>query len=142
MKRRTAREKAVQCLFQMDMAEVSLEDAMDMVLEDVEAEADTDYLLSLVQGTIDHLEQIDKEIKKYLRGWQLERIANVDRAILRLAFYEIMYEEDLPEKVALDEAIELAKTFSDAQSYRFVNGVLSSFLQRREQTGVETGEFH
>ncbi|MFP3513431.1 transcription antitermination factor NusB, partial [Peribacillus sp. SIMBA_075] len=75
---------------------------------------------------------IDAEIKKYLRGWQLERIANVDRAILRLAFYEIMFEAETPDKVVMNEAIEIAKLFSDEQSHRYINGVLSSFLQTRE----------
>jgi N utilization substance protein B len=131
MKRRTAREKAVQCLFQIDMADVKLDDAVNMVLEDNEQE-DSEYMLFLVKNTLKHLPAIDAEIKKYLRGWQLDRIANVDRAILRLAFFELMHEKETPEKVVLNEAIELAKLFSDEQSYRFVNGVLSSYLQARE----------
>ncbi|WP_126427523.1 transcription antitermination factor NusB [Brevibacillus marinus] len=135
MKRRTAREKAVQCLFQIDMAQVGLSEAIEMVMEGEEEEG-LDYLTFLVEGTIQHLPQIDHELKKYLRGWQLERIANVDRAILRLAFFELMYEPELPEKVVLNEAVELAKRFSDEQSYRFVNGVLSSFLKERQQTQV------
>ncbi|MBO8163133.1 MAG: transcription antitermination factor NusB [Brevibacillus sp.] len=135
MKRRTAREKAVQCLFQIDMAQVDLHDAVAMVLEDQE-QGDPDYMMFLVEGVLKHLPQIDEELKKYLRGWRLERIANVDRAILRLAFFELMYEPELPEKVVLNEAVELAKLYSDDQSYKFVNGVLSSFLQAREQTQV------
>lgn len=135
MKRRTAREKAVQCLFQIDMAEVKLHDAIAMVMEDEEA-ADRGYMLHLVQETLAHLPEIDQEITKYLRGWQMDRIANVDRAILRLAFFELMFETDIPQKVAVNEAIELAKLFSDDQSYRFVNGVLSSYLQAKEASEV------
>ncbi|HZG14127.1 MAG TPA: transcription antitermination factor NusB [Candidatus Bathyarchaeia archaeon] len=134
MKRRTAREKAVQCLFQIDMAEVNLEDAISMVMEE-EQGADNAYMKRLIEETLSHLPQIDQEISKYLRGWQLDRIANVDRAILRLAFFELMYEQEIPKKVVVNEAIELAKLFSDDQSYRFVNGVLSSYLQ-----AVETPE--
>jgi len=134
MKRRTAREKAVQCLFQIDMAEVKLEDAISMVMEE-EQGADNVYMKRLIEETLSHLPQIDQEISKYLRGWQLDRIANVDRAILRLAFFELMYEQEIPKKVVVNEAIELAKLFSDDQSYRFVNGVLSSYLQ-----AVETPE--
>ncbi|NGQ94707.1 transcription antitermination factor NusB [Brevibacillus sp. SYP-B805] len=133
MKRRTAREKAVQCLFQIDMADVQLDDAIAMVLEEND-ETDTEYMRYLVKNTLQHLPEIDAEIKKYLRGWQLERIANVDRAILRLAFFELMHVAEIPEKVVLNEAIELAKLFSDEQSYRFVNGVLSSYLQNRQTT--------
>ncbi|PSJ95776.1 transcription antitermination factor NusB [Brevibacillus formosus] len=130
MKRRTAREKAVQCLFQIDMAEVPLTDAVALVME--ESEENAQYLRYLLDGVLKNLTEIDTEIKKYLRGWQLERIANVDRAILRLAFYEIMFEQDTPDKVVMNEAIEIAKLFSDEQSHRYINGVLSSFLQSRE----------
>ena len=130
MKRRTAREKVVQCLFQIDMAEVPLTDAVALVME--ESEENAQYLRYLLDGVLKNLTEIDAEIKKYLRGWQLERIANVDRAILRLAFYEIMFEQDTPDKVVMNEAIEIAKLFSDEQSHRYINGVLSSFLQSRE----------
>jgi transcription antitermination protein NusB len=130
MKRRTAREKAVQCLFQIDMADVQVEDALNLVMED--SEEDPSYLRYLVEGTLKHQQEVDAEIRKFLRGWQLERIANVDRAILRLAFFEIMFEPDVPDKVVMNEAIEIAKLFSDEQSHRYINGVLSSFLQSRQ----------
>jgi N utilization substance protein B len=134
MKRRTAREKAVQCLFQIDMANVPVDDAIAMVMED--SDGDPQYLRYLVDGVMEHQQEIDAEIRKYLRGWKLERIPNVDRAILRLAFFEIMFEEDTPEKVVMNEAIEIAKLFSDEQSYRYINGVLSSFLQNRNRAQV------
>ncbi|WHX32865.1 transcription antitermination factor NusB [Brevibacillus agri] len=130
MKRRTAREKAVQCLFQIDMAEVPVKEAVDLVME--ESEESSQYLRYLLDGVLANLAEIDAEIKKYLRGWQLGRIANVDRAILRLAFYEIMFEADTPDKVVMNEAIEIAKLFSDEASHRYINGVLASFLQARE----------
>lgn len=132
MKRRIAREKAVQCLFQIDMAEVNLRDAVEMVMDD--SKEDMGFMLSLVEGAMTNQAAIDEEIGKFLRGWKLERIANVDRAILRLAFYELMYQTEVPKKVIVNEAIELAKLFSDDQSYRFVNGVLSSYLQASEQS--------
>lgn len=130
MKRRTAREKAVQCLFQIDMADVPVEEAVNLVME--ESTESSQYLRHLLDGVLSNLTEIDAEIKKYLRGWQLERIANVDRAILRLAFYEIMFEADTPEQVVMNEAIEIAKLFSDEASHRYINGVLASFLQTRE----------
>ncbi|GED51818.1 N utilization substance protein B [Brevibacillus borstelensis] len=117
-------------MFQIDMADVSMEAALELVMED--SEEDASYLHFLVKGVLDRLQEIDAEIQKYLRGWRLERIANVDRAILRLAFFEIMFEEDIPDKVALNEAIEIAKLFSDEQSYRYINGVLSSYLKARQ----------
>ncbi|GED29550.1 transcription antitermination factor NusB [Brevibacillus centrosporus] len=130
MKRRTAREKAVQCLFQIDMAEVPVKEAVALVMEGSEENAQ--YLRYLVDGVLTNQAAIDNEIKQYLRGWQLDRIANVDRAILRLAFYEIMFEAETPDKVVMNEAIEIAKLFSDEQSHRYINGVLSSFLHARE----------
>ncbi|USG63640.1 transcription antitermination factor NusB [Brevibacillus ruminantium] len=130
MKRRTAREKAVQCLFQIDMAEVDMETALTLVMED--SDEDPAYLRYLVEGALERMPRIDAEIQKYLRGWQLDRIANVDRAILRLAFFEIMFGEEIPDKVVLNEAIEIAKLFSDDQSYRYINGVLSSYLKDRQ----------
>ncbi len=134
MKRRTAREKAIQCLFQMDLAEVNFQDAYDLVMED--SKEDGSFMVHLVKKTTENREAIDAEIKKYLRGWQLERIANVDRAILRLAFYEMMFEQDTPPRVIMNEAIELAKLFSDEQSSRFVNGVLSAYVQAQEASQV------
>src|SRR5690606_29276648 len=101
-----------------------------LVMED--SEEDPSYLRYLVEGTLKHQQEVDAEIRKFLRGWQLERIANVDRAILRLAFFEIMYEPDVPDRVVMNEAIEIAKLFSDEQSHRYINGVLSSFLQSRQ----------
>jgi len=105
-------------------------EAITLVMEDSQESAQ--YLRYLVDGVLKHQAEIDAEIKQYLRGWQLGRIANVDRAILRLAFYEIMFEADTPDKVVMNEAIEIAKLFSDEQSHRYINGVLSSFLHARE----------
>ncbi|TGV01035.1 transcription antitermination factor NusB, partial [Mesorhizobium sp. M00.F.Ca.ET.186.01.1.1] len=109
---------------------VPVKEAIDLVME--ESEENAQYLRYLLDGVLTNMADIDAEIKKYLRGWQLERIANVDRAILRLAFYEIMFEADTPDKVVMNEAIEIAKLFSDDASYRYINGVLASFLQSRE----------
>lgn len=107
-----------------------MKDAFAFVLEDTDG--DPTYMRHLVEQTLQHQQTIDEEIKKYLRGWQLDRIANVDRAILRLAFYELMHEQETPPKVVLNEAIELAKLFSDEQSAKFINGVLSAYLQSRQ----------
>ena len=76
-------------------------------------------------GVIEHQVQLDEMIS-YLVNWKLDRIANVDRAILRLAVYEMVYSDDIPANVSLNEAIELAKRFSDDKAAKFVNGVLSN----------------
>lgn len=123
MKRRTAREKALQALFQIDMSQSETNDAIEHVLED---HPHDDYLNQLVTGVVLHKQQIDEMIKGKLEKWTLERLAPVDRNLLRLAVFELVYcQENVPANVVLDEAIEIAKIYGDDQSSRFVNGVLS-----------------
>lgn len=127
MKRRTAREKALQALFQIDISKVEPSDAIEHVLEE---EAGDDYLNKLVYGTVEHQDEIDGQIKLYLEKWSLDRLAAVDRNLLRLAVYELKHcGEEVPANVVLDEAIEIAKLYGDDQSSRFINGVLSKVKQ-------------
>lgn len=122
MNRRTAREKALQALFQMDISETDVAETVSFVLN---GEEEDEFLLALVTGVTTHKEIIDQLIRDHLEKWALERLANVDRHLLRIAVYELKYSEDVPDKVVLNEAIELAKVFGDDESSRFVNGVLS-----------------
>lgn len=123
MKRRIAREKAIQSLFQVDRSEIEPEEAMNHVLEDEEP---TDpFLKSLVFGTVEHLEEIDNKIKENLEKWSFDRLGNVDRAVLRMAVYEMLFEEEIPVKVTFNEAIDLAKVFGGEESGKFVNAILS-----------------
>jgi len=127
MKRRTAREKALQALFQIDISKVESNEAIQHVLED---QPNDQYLTRLVEGVIQYQEEIDQIIKEHLEKWTIERLAHVDRSILRLAVYELMYcKEEVPANVAMDEAIEIAKIYGDDQSSRFINGVLSKVKQ-------------
>jgi transcription antitermination protein NusB len=126
MKRRTAREKALQALFQIDISKAETEDALQHVLED---EASDAYLSQLVEGTVQHQEEIDQIIKNQLEKWSIDRLAHVDRSLLRLAVYELLYCKEVPTNVVLDEAIEIAKIYGDDQSSRFINGVLSKVKQ-------------
>ena len=129
MKRRTAREKALQALFQIDISKAEIEDALRHVLDDEENDP---YLTKLVEGTIQHLEEIDEIIKGQLEKWTIDRLAHVDRSLLRLAVFEMLFcKEDVPTNVVLDEAIEIAKIYGDDQSSRFVNGVLSKVKQKK-----------
>ncbi|MBM7577547.1 transcription antitermination factor NusB [Jeotgalibacillus terrae] len=123
MKRRTAREKALQALFQMEMNEMEPETAIENILE---GEKNDDYLTDLVSGVHDHLTEIDQIIQNHLEKWKIERLARVDRNILRVALYELLYKkEDVPSSVVLNEAVEISKRFGDEKSSKFVNGVLS-----------------
>ncbi|WP_459499514.1 N utilization substance protein NusB [Bacillus sp. C1] len=125
MKRRTARERAMQALYQMDITgELEPKVAVENTLE--EGEETNEFLESLVVGFVEHKEEIDEVIRQNLKKWKLERISIVDRSILRLAVYEMKYMEEIPHNVTINEAIEIAKTFGDEESRRFINGVLSN----------------
>lgn len=129
MKRRTAREKALQALFQIDVSEAEPKDAIEHVLD---GEKGDSYLEKIVNGTIQHLETIDASIGAQLENWTIDRLATVDRNLLRLSTYELLFcQEDVPANVVLDEAIEIAKIYGDDQSSRFVNGILSKIKEKR-----------
>lgn len=99
---------------------------------DPEYEEDCRFIQSLAGGVAEHEEELDEKISAYLRGWSLSRVARVDLAILRLAFYELLYLNDAPESVVINEAIEMAKRYSTDRSGAFVNGVLGA-LSRRDK---------
>ncbi len=126
MKRHEAREKALQTLFQLDGTELTIEEAMEHVMD---GETDQFYKL-LVEGANSKQQEIDEKLKGHLQNWSLERLPKVERTILRMAVFELEYMEDAPSRVVLNEAIELSKTFGDDKSSRFVNGVLSKFTDQ------------
>jgi transcription antitermination protein NusB len=92
-------------------------------------EAAFSYAQTIVQGVADHLDELDELIRSQADNWRLERMPAVDRNILRLAVFEMLYEQDIPKLVVVDEAIELAKKFGSEQSSRFVNGLLDGLLK-------------
>lgn len=126
MKRREAREKAVQVLFQMTVGQMEIHDAFENIIED--DNAIDSFLEQLVKGTYEHLEEIDAMIKEALVKWNFDRIGNIDKTIMRLAVYEIRYLDDVPENVSLNEAVELSKIYGDDDTRKFVNGVLSRIV--------------
>ncbi|WP_040208159.1 transcription antitermination factor NusB [Neobacillus jeddahensis] len=128
MKRRTAREKALQALFQIDVSSAEPAIAIEHVLE---GESSDEYLSKLVEGVVEQKSEIDQLITENLEKWTLDRLATVDRNLLRMATYELKYcKTEVPENVVLDEAIEIAKIFGDDQSSKFINGVLSKVKQK------------
>lgn len=144
MKRRVAREIVVQSLYQMEMNEVESSEAVTMLLDEAAEENETDrtigdealmrdYVLSHVNGIWEAKPAIDDMLEHYLKGWQMSRLSRVDRQILRLAAYEMIYLNDVPAKVAVNEAIELAKHFGTEDSGKFVNGVLGKMIQDLEE---------
>ena len=93
---------------------------------------DADYIRDALEGTLEHEREIDGAIEPKLVNWSIDRIARVDLAILRLAVYEILYRDDVPDAVAVNEAVELAKTFSTDEAGPFVNGLLGSLLREKK----------
>ncbi|WP_028560014.1 transcription antitermination factor NusB [Paenibacillus pinihumi] len=140
MKRRLAREIAIQSLYQMEMNEVSAEEAVNMLLEEAREENEIDaaqddikgidtFVRQLTLGVAEHRQAIDDMLQQYLTGWQVDRLSRVDRQVLRLACYELVYTSDVPPKAIINEAIELAKHFGTEESGKFVNGVLGRLLK-------------
>lgn len=91
-----------------------------------------EFAQQLVKGTLEHIGEIDALISSISKEWQLSRMANVDRNIIRLALYELKFREDIPPNVSVNEAVELAKIFGGVDSGRFVNGILGKFMHTDE----------
>lgn len=126
MPRRKAREQALQALYQIDLTGVKPQEALQALYAEESLPEDLDpFLVRLVYGTYEHLDQLDPVIRRHLIGWELWRLSVVDRNILRLALFEMIH-LDTPHSVVMDEAVELAKTFSTDDARRFINGVLSA----------------
>lgn len=128
--RSKARKRALDLLFESDLRGT---DAVSTVAERLSA-ADPPvpaYAVTLVEGVTGNRQRIDEILRSYAEGWALERMPAVDRAILRLGVYELLWRSDVPDAVAIDEAVELAKSLSTDESPRFVNGVLGRILAAR-----------
>ncbi len=125
-KRTKARERAVQALYQIDVAATDLDEALSRFwksFEPVEKEV-REMAEALVRGVAEHRRDVDDAIEGVSTNWRLDRMAKVDRNILRLAVYELRWRADVPVKVAINEAIELGKKYGSESSGAFINGVL------------------
>ncbi|NLY29336.1 MAG: transcription antitermination factor NusB [Firmicutes bacterium] len=132
MQRRKAREAALQALFQIDVGKAETEDAVAYVvtLNDLN-DAGERFCRELVTGVLANLELIDGLIAEHSFDWDIRRLGNVERNILRMAIFELMHLEDVPVGVTINEAVEIAKTFANDDSGRFVNGILGRFVRER-----------
>ena len=134
--RRRARELALQLLYQFELTDASPEEMQAGFEEWRNASDDVrEFADALLRGTLARIEELDEELGRQTTHWRLERLAAVDRNILRLAMYELIYEAGTPHAVVIDEAIEIAKKFGTKDSGRFVNGVLDGFVKRRAAAG-------
>jgi N utilization substance protein B len=137
--RRRAREAALQMLYQCEAGGVTPEEAIathgdiEQAVRPGSGDADA-FASRLVLGTTGHAEEIEPVIAANAANWRPERMALVDRLILRMAVYQLQHEHDVPPVVVIDEAVELARRFSGAESGRFVNGVLDAIRKKMEDS--------
>jgi len=130
MGRKIARESAMKLLFQMELSKDFSPESMDIFLETNEFSADEkEYIRYTVNTAIDNLELIDNKIEKYSLGWKINRIPKVDLAILRLAICEILFRDDIPVEVSINEAIDISKKYSTDEASKFINGLLGSLVR-------------
>ncbi len=125
--RRQAREWVVQFLFQTEFNPGELEDALEVFWNDEEKkplERDRNYVNEVIHGVMDQQLKIDRTLKRYTDNWDVDRLGVLERTVLRVAVYEMLFRPDVPPVVSINEAIEIAKAYSDKKSARFVNGVL------------------
>ena len=127
-KRTQARESALKILYQIDITKLLPQDCMDDFWQmNLDVTGDVkDFAVSLVNGVAANINKIDETIAVAAKNWQISRMAVIDRNILRLSCYELLYCKDIPPKVSINEAVELAKKFGDKESGGFVNGILDN----------------
>ena len=126
MSRKESRTQAFQTLFQLEMKnnELTIDEAISFIKDD-NPDLEFDFINWLVTGVKDHESVLDNKIAPHLKDWTIDRLLKSDRIILRMSTYELLNSET-PQKVIINEAVELAKQFSDDEHYKFINGVLSN----------------
>ena len=150
MTRTMARQMAVQLSFACSAgSDINPEDffqdeyfralpAEDAIFSERPDEVQQKYILSIVNGVAQHMEELDGLISRYSRGWKIGRISKTALAVLRVALYEILYVEDVPASAAINEAVEQAKSYDDPETVSFINGILGSYM--REKDGETAAE--
>ncbi|MBJ7286648.1 MAG: transcription antitermination factor NusB [Candidatus Nanopelagicus sp.] len=132
--RSKARKRALDFLYEADIKSVL---AADLFKTRGSAELSQEpYVLTLITGVADHLSKIDELIITYAQGWDMDRMPPIDRNILRLAIFEILWEADVDLKVACDEAVELAKSLSTDESASYINGVLGRIVKLKDSIAI------
>ena len=135
--RRTARAIALKALYESDASGHSAIEAANRLVRDEEISSDvTTFIMELVRGTVEQSQEINELIAKFAPAWPVKQIPVVDRNILRMAIFEMIFHKATPPKVVINEAVELAKTFGSESSPRFVNGVLGSLVEQHSVLGI------
>lgn len=129
--RRFGRVSALAALYQIDIGDYTKEKVLklDWVKDEITDDL-KEFIYDLVNGSMEHLKEIDDLIVKYSDNWSLDRISPIDKSILRFSIYSLLYRKDIPPSVVIDEAVEIAKQYSSEKSYQFINGILDGIKNK------------
>lgn len=134
MNRKMARETIMQTYFQMDIQDVFEKEIGKELLDDIiESDRESGYISKMIDIITDRKDILDKTIEENLKNWSINRISKIDLSILRVAIGEILFIEDIPINVSINEAIELAKKYGTESSPNFINGILGSLVNKEEK---------
>ncbi len=136
LKRRVVREKVLQALYAFELSQEPIQTIIETVVTDLQKQADSfDFAKRLILKIIECESDLDQLIQKHTEHWEFKRIAIIDRIILRMSICELLYFEDIPPKVSMNEAIEIARVFSTEKSDKFVNGILDAIFAELKKAG-------
>jgi N utilization substance protein B len=132
LKRREAREKALFYLYQSDLLKMDVD---ELIQKDSKYKKEIDqFALKLIDGVKNNLDSLNEIINTYSTNWQMDRMSILDRNMLRIALYELIYEQEIPLKVTINEAIEISKKYGDEESGKFINGILGKVIEKIDIT--------
>lgn len=135
-KRSRARKIVLDVLYRLEIEGCSLEDAMADYREELETLGVLDFAERETHGVVEHMDDLDAVIERYAEGWPLNRMPILDRNILRIGLFEILYLDDVPDSVTINEAVEMANTYSTEESGKFVNGILGRVVKEQDAKKV------
>ncbi|UCH20499.1 MAG: transcription antitermination factor NusB [Deltaproteobacteria bacterium] len=139
-KRRRSRELALQALFYMDMSKEASEEALERFCVNFNPpDSARPFFFKIITGVLKYLPQIDALIERFSKNWRIGRMSFVDRNVLRIAVYELLCCSDIPPKVTINEAIDIAKKFGTAESGAFINGIIDSIRLAHENGKIQAG---
>lgn len=134
--RRILREKSLQVLYAYEMNQEGLSMLMEGILVDIENKADKDFSIQLINKIVAKKDELDAKIRERVANWEMDRIALIDKLLLRIGIAEILYFPDIPPKVSINEVIEIAKDYSTSNSGKFINGILDAILSELKKNGT------
>ena len=134
-KRRIIREKVLQILYAYEMNHDGHKQIVLSLLEDVDDPSDKEFANELISKVIKYSDDFDKKIKERVANWEMNRIALIDKVLLRMGICELLYFPDIPPKVSINESIEISKEYSTARSGKFINGILDAILSEIKESG-------